>query len=106
MVDTAKVFLLTPASPLGKKIVWADSDEDARLIADTYVFKRKEPGSEIPMISNGAYSEPTTTCEEVTSLIEDIQQFNNTTIHFQYLGKQIHLGKGKAELLNKFLNYE
>lgn len=107
MVDNSKIFLLKPKDDaIEKIIVWANNEDEARLIADVTPLKRKEPREEIVNIQNGIYSDSSTLCEDITSQVANIEQFNKSTIHFKYLDHQIDLGAGKAELLKKFFKEE
>lgn len=102
--NSPQIFLLTPVKDKNtKKIIWANSIDDARKAVDVHLLKHIEPGDKIPLISDGIYSDSTTLCEEISSAITDVEQFDNT-IHFKYMGTQIHLGKGKAEFLEKFFD--
>lgn len=100
--STIKIFLLTPSDGSKQKIVWADDVEGARDAADMQPFKEINPGGEIPIKQDGIYTNQSTKCEDVTNQITNTEQFNRSVVHFDYEGKRIHLGKGKAENLDRF----
>jgi hypothetical protein len=101
-MSQVKIFLLTPTDKELTKIIWADSEYFARFIADDNYIKIVESGDTLPQTKSGIYSKSDSICEEITSQITNIRQFDLTNIHFKYQEKQIALGKDKPEFLKKY----
>src|SRR5690348_6475085 len=98
-----KIYLVTPndITKYKVKIVWAGSEEEARIAAENPIAKRKEPGDEIPMLKLGVYFEETTKCENIANNIKYTEL--NDSVHLEYQDKQFVLVKGIAVDVNRSL---
>ena len=106
-----KIYLLTPANSVETKIIWADSEEDARCNSDldNRVLQKKEPFEKIQYSTNKIiYENDSTICKEITSEISLITESTGSQgIYVNYeCYDPVYLKKNKAVLLSASHNHE
>jgi hypothetical protein len=89
-----RVFLLEPEQDkFPKFLIFADSEEDARINAASHTPAYTDTSM------NNPYLNKKTKCAEVSVTIMDISPITKKTLHCHYNSKKYHLTKNKPELL-------
>lgn len=87
-----KVFLIQPESPHPEKLIYSESEDDAKNHAGSMLAQRVNPGDKVPQLNNDPYLNDGTKFTEIEVEILNKDQ-KSGTIQVTFNGKEYFLSK-------------
>jgi hypothetical protein len=93
-----KVFLIQPESPRPEKLIYSESEDDAKNHAGSMLAQRANPGDKVPLLNDDPYLKNGTKFTEIeVEILKEKSQ--SETIHCKFKDKEYFLTKNIPQIV-------